>query len=193
MLRHAANAVTGLRIALTPLFLAAVWRAADGAGGWPAGILFAVIAASDFVDGRLARRFGAASQVGRVLDPVADIAFLLSALALYAWLGLAPWWVPVAIAASVAAFAGDALWRGGAAGGVGSRIGHLGGVMNFVVVGVLVYDRSVGLGWLPDWPLHALFGLVPLYSGASILLRLLPPSLPSIARLDKEGRGKLSS
>ena len=57
--RHAANLVTLLRLALVVPFVLAVQAAhGDGASGWPAAALFAVIAASDFVDGRLARRFG---------------------------------------------------------------------------------------------------------------------------------------
>src|SRR5262245_34548989 len=107
--RHAANAVTLLRIGLTPLFLAVVWRAAEGGAGWPAGLLLALIAATDFVDGRIARHFGAASAAGRILDPAADIGFLLSALVLYVGLGLAPWWVPAAIAASFGVYAVAAL------------------------------------------------------------------------------------
>jgi phosphatidylglycerophosphate synthase len=171
--RHAANALTLLRIGLTPAFLIAVWRAAHGGPGWPAGALFALIAASDFADGRVARRLGAASPIGRIMDPIADVGFLLAALAVYAWLGLAPWWVPAAIAASFAAYVIDTLSRGAARGtSLGNRLGHLGGVLNFVVVGVLVYDQTAGLRWLPGWMLGLLFAAVPLYSGAAIALRL---------------------
>jgi phosphatidylglycerophosphate synthase len=172
--RHAANAITLMRIALTPLFLLGVARAHAGASGWPAAALFAAIAASDFIDGRIARRYGAASRVGRVLDHAADIGFLLFALGLYVRLAIAPWWVPTAIGASFAVYVIDSLRRSGAQPTLlGSRIGHAGGVMNFVLVGVLVGNETVGLHWLPGWVLPGLFALVPLYSGASIVSRLL--------------------
>jgi phosphatidylglycerophosphate synthase len=198
--RHAANAVTGLRIALTPLFLLVVWRAAGGAPGWPAGVLFAVIAASDVADGRIARRFGAASRAGGILDPAADIGFLLAALVLYVRLGIAPWWVPAAIAASFTAYVVDSLRRDHRRIRIGSRVGHVGGVLNFVLVGVLVFNQTVGLHWLPPWVSAALFALVPVYSGASILLRLFErpsavaalPSPPPPAPTERRPPGSAS-
>jgi phosphatidylglycerophosphate synthase len=176
--RNAANAVTGLRIVLTPVFLWCVLQAAHGATGWPAAAVFAVVALSDFVDGRIARRLGAASPSGRVLDHAADITFILAALGLYVGLGAAPWWVPASIAASFAVYVLDSIRRSGARPAlVGSRLGHLGGVSNYALIGVLVGNYTVGLGWLPAWLMHSLFMLVPLYSAASILTRLAPRPL----------------
>jgi len=54
--RYAANAVSGIRIVLTPIFLIGVERAPEsGSAGWPAAVLFGLIAASDFADGYVAR------------------------------------------------------------------------------------------------------------------------------------------
>jgi CDP-diacylglycerol--glycerol-3-phosphate 3-phosphatidyltransferase len=168
-----ANLVTLLRIALTPLFVIAVWRAAHGASGWPAAAVFAAIALSDFVDGRIARRLGVASGLGRVLDHGADIGFLLAALGTYVGLGVAPWWVPASIAIAFAVYVIDSLRRSPARPQlVGSRLGHLGGIANYVVVGVLVGNQTVGLAWLPPVMVTLLFSAVPIYSGLSILSRL---------------------
>lgn len=167
-----ANLVTLLRIVLTPVFVIAVWRAAHGASGWPAAALFAVIASSDFVDGRVARRWQVASAAGRVFDHGADIGFLLVALATYVVLGSAPWWVPASIAASFAFYVADSIRRDPRRPQlVGSRLGHLGGIANYVLVGVLVGNVSVGLGWIPDGLMRVLFAAVPLYCGASIVSR----------------------
>jgi CDP-diacylglycerol--glycerol-3-phosphate 3-phosphatidyltransferase len=167
-----ANLVTLLRIALTPLFVIAVWRAAHGASGWPAAAAFALIAASDFIDGRVARRLQVASPAGRVLDHGADISFLLVALTTYVVLGTAPWWVPASIAASFGVYVFDSIRRDPTRPQlVGSRLGHLGGIANYVLVGVLVGNVSVGLGWIPDGLMALLFAAVPLYCGASILSR----------------------
>jgi phosphatidylglycerophosphate synthase len=108
-----------------------------------------------------------------VLDHAADIAFILTAFGIYVRLGLAPWWVPASIAAAFAVYVIDSLWRSG--GGrtlVGSRLGHLGGICNYAVIGVLVGNDTLGLGWLPRWLVQGVFLLVPLYSAASILSRL---------------------
>ncbi|MFQ5668067.1 MAG: CDP-alcohol phosphatidyltransferase family protein, partial [Candidatus Binatia bacterium] len=101
--RHAADLLTAMRVLLTPVF---VWLVCQSAGspslGVWAGTVFGVIAVSDVVDGRLARRWGSASSAGRTFDHLADITFIVSALSAYAFLRIAPWWVPAAIAASCA-------------------------------------------------------------------------------------------
>lgn len=177
--RHAANAITLLRMALTPLFLWAVLRVEDGGSGVWAAALFTVVALSDFVDGRIARRLGADSRGGRVLDHAADITFILASLALYAGVGVVPWWVPASIAAAFAMYVLDSLRRSRAQPSlIGSRIGHLGGVCNYALIGTLVGNDTLGLGWLPGWLMRGLFALVPIYSGLSILTRLMPRALP---------------
>jgi phosphatidylglycerophosphate synthase len=171
--RQAANAVTVLRIALTPVFLWCVLRVEDRSSGWPAVAVFSLVALSDFVDGRIARRLQADSPGGRILDHGADITFILAALGVYMGIGIVPWWVPGSIAAAFAVYVVDSLRRGGAQPSlIGSRIGHLGGVCNYVLIGVLVGNDTLGLAWLPPWVMRLLFALVPMYCGASILTRL---------------------
>jgi CDP-diacylglycerol--glycerol-3-phosphate 3-phosphatidyltransferase len=177
VLPDAANALTALRVLLAPAFVAAV-RGAAGAPtlGFVAFALFAICAASDVIDGRVARRRGTVSDAGRTFDHVADIIFLVVALSTYATLGIAPWWVPAAVAASFAFYAVDS-WRRRrphAPSLIGSRLGHAAGVMNYVVVGVLVLDQSAGLQVLPRSVLNGLFWSVPLYSAAAVATRLLP-------------------
>ena len=173
--RHAANAVTALRIVLTPLFLWSVLRVEDGAPGTLAAAVFAVVALSDFLDGRIARRLGAESTGGRVLDHAADITFILAALGLYVGVGVVPWWVPASIAAAFGVYVIDSLRRSGPQPSlIGSRIGHLGGVCNYALIGVLVGNDTLGLRWLPPWVTYGLCALVPIYSAASILTRVLP-------------------
>ncbi|MGH6740318.1 MAG: hypothetical protein ACREDY_15055, partial [Bradyrhizobium sp.] len=110
---------------------------------------------------------------GRVLDHGADIIFLLTALTTYVALGLAPWWVPVWIGASFAVYVIDSVRRSAPPLLLGSRLGHFGGIANYVIVGVLVGNDSLGLRWIPPLGMHAIFAAVPLYSGLSILSRLL--------------------
>jgi CDP-diacylglycerol--glycerol-3-phosphate 3-phosphatidyltransferase len=65
------NALTVLRLALIPVFVALLVPA-DGGHSWSAAIVFAVAGASDQIDGWLARRWHVESAFGKVADPLAD-------------------------------------------------------------------------------------------------------------------------
>jgi phosphatidylglycerophosphate synthase len=170
---HVANAVTAVRILLLPVMLGSVAREQRTV----APLVFLVVAASDYLDGRLARHYGVESRAGRVFDHVADIVFILATLSLYVTLEVVPWWVPASIALSFAVYVGDSIRRSRGRGApqlVSSRIGHLGGILNYGLIGILVFNETAALRWIPPAILTALFSLVPLYSGAAILTRLLP-------------------
>lgn len=184
---HAANALTAARVLLTPVFVGLIYAATTTpVVGWLAVIVFAAIAASDVVDGRLARRWGSASNGGRTFDHLADIGFILAALWTYTRLGIAPWWVPAAIAVSFAFYVIDSWSRPTARGSlIGSRVGHIGGVCNYVLIGVLVCNNSAAIGALSGTTLYVLFCLVPIYSGLAMATRLSarPAPVPPVAMI----------
>jgi cardiolipin synthase len=62
-------------------------------------VLFFVAAASDGLDGYLAKRFNWTSELGKLLDPAADKLLLVSVFLLATWLGLVHPWVTVAAVA----------------------------------------------------------------------------------------------
>lgn len=91
-----ANAVTIARILLSPLlFLLILENEATLGTSWGAVALGALLAASDVIDGRLARRSGAVSRSGAFLDPLADkiavlgTMFCLVAVNRYFWFPVA--------------------------------------------------------------------------------------------------------
>jgi len=88
-MRRLPNAITLLRIALTPCIGVLVAH-----NEWRAAFLLVVAAGlSDGLDGWLARRFGWQSRLGAYLDPLAD-KFLLATLFLgLGWAGALPWWL----------------------------------------------------------------------------------------------------
>ncbi|MCK6553505.1 CDP-alcohol phosphatidyltransferase family protein [Candidatus Binatia bacterium] len=178
-----ANALTALRVALTPVFVFLVVGDAEAWWGGLAVPVFALVAASDVVDGRLARRAGTASRAGRVFDHLADIGFLVSALGAYVALGVAPWWVPGAMATAFGTYvAATWLARSPRTPRRGAWVGHLGGIANFAVVGVLVCNYTAGLHWLGDTVMQVVFALVPAYSGlaaaASVSALVMPAADP---------------
>ena len=61
--------------------------------------LFIVAAVSDGLDGYLAKRFNWTSELGKILDPVADKLLLITVFVEAAWLGLIPWWLTAAVVA----------------------------------------------------------------------------------------------
>lgn len=92
-----ANVITVVRILLVPLVVAALL--ADRDGGWRvvAGVLFAVAAISDRVDGYLARRMDQVTDWGKLADPIADKLLMGGTLVTLSYLGDLPWWVTVVI------------------------------------------------------------------------------------------------
>ncbi|AKT51844.1 CDP-alcohol phosphatidyltransferase family protein [Arsenicicoccus sp. oral taxon 190] len=90
------NALTVTRILLVPVFLwLLLGRRDELAAFW----VLAASAATDWLDGAMARRFGLVSRLGQLLDPVADRLFVLSTLAGLLLAGIVPWWFVVALLA----------------------------------------------------------------------------------------------
>jgi cardiolipin synthase (CMP-forming) len=93
--RHLPNLICLIRIAL-------VWpiAVALNAGEQLAALsLFVAAAVSDGLDGYLAKRFNWTSELGKLLDPLADKLLLVTVFVECAWLGLAPWWLTAAVVA----------------------------------------------------------------------------------------------
>jgi cardiolipin synthase len=73
------NVISLVRLVCVPVF---VWLLADD-HLLAAAVLLGVLGASDWVDGWIARRFDQGSELGKILDPVADrVLLLVSAVAL---------------------------------------------------------------------------------------------------------------
>jgi cardiolipin synthase len=56
-------------------------------------VLFAVAAFTDALDGFLAKRFDWTSELGRILDPLADKLLLVTSFICLSMAGFAPWWL----------------------------------------------------------------------------------------------------
>lgn len=87
------NAVSLVRLLLIPLF---VWLVLVEQTAW-AGVLLGFIGATDWIDGYLARRLDQVSEVGKMLDPIADRLAVAVAVVLGLVAGVLPAWFAWAI------------------------------------------------------------------------------------------------
>ncbi len=90
------NVISIIRLAGVPLFLWLIL--VPKADGWAIAVLMAS-GVSDYLDGYLARRLHQTSQLGEVLDPVADRLYILSTVVGLAWRDIIPWWLAVLLPA----------------------------------------------------------------------------------------------
>lgn len=96
---NAPNIITGARIVATPFF---IWMLlADhgqmGALRWAAAVFFVVAIATDAWDGHIARSRGLITDLGKLLDPIADKFLTGGALVGLSILGELPWWVTIVV------------------------------------------------------------------------------------------------
>lgn len=83
------NAVTVIRLALMPVF---VWLLFSTDHRADAAWLLAFLGVTDWIDGVLARRLHQVSNVGKIIDPVADRLLVIIGLLSVAAAGGVPWW-----------------------------------------------------------------------------------------------------
>jgi cardiolipin synthase (CMP-forming) len=83
------NVLSFSRIALIPLFC---WLAANKETRLWGIALFALVMSTDWVDGYVARRTGQVSELGRILDPVADRLAIAAGLLTFAFSDIFPFW-----------------------------------------------------------------------------------------------------
>jgi cardiolipin synthase len=116
------NVITLVRLLCIPVFL---WLLFGLHEQTAAAILLAVLGATDWVDGYVARRFGQVSTFGKVLDPTADRVLVATAVISIMAYGAVPLWfgiativrevlvsVMVVLLASLGAARIDVLWVG---------------------------------------------------------------------------------
>lgn len=92
------NVITMARILCVPFF---VWTLfafdSNSIARWYSLALFIVIMVSDGIDGAIARRRGLITNLGKLLDPIADKALLGGALVALSVLGEFTWWATIVI------------------------------------------------------------------------------------------------
>ncbi len=107
-LRHIPNIISVIRILLVvPIALALAHQLLA-----LSIMLFAIAAVSDAADGFLAKRFGWQSELGAVLDPIADKALFAAVFVTLSFMKLVPLWLmAAAVARDVIIVSGAAAYR----------------------------------------------------------------------------------
>lgn len=87
------NLISAARLLLVPVFAVLLLQGHDLWGL----VVLAVAAASDWVDGKIARALDQVSRLGELLDPAADRLFILVTLVVLVIRDVVPWWVVGAV------------------------------------------------------------------------------------------------
>jgi cardiolipin synthase len=85
------NVLSMLRLVCVPVFL---WLILTYQDNWALVVLI-LSGVSDYLDGKIARRYNMVTRVGQLLDPLADRLYILSTLLGLAWREIIPWWLVV--------------------------------------------------------------------------------------------------
>ena len=88
------NLISVLRLAAVPWFM---WLLLHDHRPIAAGVLLAILGATDWVDGYIARRFDQGSKFGQIVDPIADRVLLIAAGLALLISGDVPAWVGIAV------------------------------------------------------------------------------------------------
>ena len=96
---NAANLVTIGRILITPVFLWFLFTMYDAGESinWVLLLAFVLIAATDGIDGAIARKQNTVTKLGKLLDPIADKVLIGGSLVVLSILDVMLWWATIAI------------------------------------------------------------------------------------------------
>jgi cardiolipin synthase len=88
------NLLSAVRIVAIPLFC---WLTARPDTRLAGIALFAIVVATDWVDGYVARRLGQETELGRILDPVADRLAIAAGILTFTIVGILPFWAALLV------------------------------------------------------------------------------------------------
>jgi CDP-diacylglycerol--glycerol-3-phosphate 3-phosphatidyltransferase len=97
-LRSSPNLVTLVRIGAIPIFVVFTYYESR-LHSFVAACLYIVVAATDVLDGWMARRMNLVTVIGKFLDPLADKLIAMAALVMLVYLGRVAAWVVVVLMA----------------------------------------------------------------------------------------------
>lgn len=178
------NALSAIRILLIPAFVVLILDEDTRLAGF---ILLAAVVSTDWVDGYLARRTGQVTELGKLLDPLADRLAMAAALITFVATDLLPLWAALVILVRDAAVLGAAILLA-LTGGPRIEVRPIGKYATFTLMwglpmiawgnaGLPIDDLARVLGWV--WfPV----GAIEYYAAAAAYVRDLRDSYRARAR-----------
>jgi CDP-diacylglycerol--glycerol-3-phosphate 3-phosphatidyltransferase len=175
-MRHLPNLITAARLGLTAVLAVLLMLEQSKPLAVFCCVLFTIAAVTDLVDGYVARRYGAVSTLGKLLDPLADKLLVTTALIMLIPLQRLPAWIALLILSRELLVTG----LRGIASSVGivvaaSSLGKMKSIMQYIGLGILIFPLDV----LPIPFLHEIGMLLvyialilTLWSGADYFYRL---------------------
>lgn len=92
------NKLTILRMIMIPVFLVVLYIPGLGmVGNIAAAAIFILASITDFLDGKIARKYNLVTNFGKFMDPLADKLLVCSALIAFVELGYLPAWIVIII------------------------------------------------------------------------------------------------
>jgi cardiolipin synthase len=182
------NVLTLLRILAIPFFAISLWYGHHG----KACAIFAAAGFTDLLDGYIARTFNMKSDLGAILDPMADKLLMTTAFILMAWprghyVAPVPVWVAIlAITRDlvISLFSFINLARGGSLHGTPSLLGKITTATQLIAISLGLLMNALGpqpwQRWLNPWMYYLVAALV-LASGIHYYLRTHNQETPSPA------------
>ncbi len=171
---------TAARIVLTPavMWLILADDSANDTGDYAvvAAVLFCVAAATDWVDGRLARRWGVTSKLGSFLDTTADKLLVSGVLiALIAVERASPWVAALIIGRELVLMGLRGVIASEGAVMAPSMLGKLKTGIQFLAIGLAIIRPGDPVGglYIDQWAMLAA-ALITVWSAADYLVRAVP-------------------
>jgi CDP-diacylglycerol--glycerol-3-phosphate 3-phosphatidyltransferase len=163
---------TSLRIILAPVVVGLLLGGNDTA----AAIVFLVAAATDYLDGRLARRWEVTSQLGSFLDTTADKLLVSTALiALVSIDRVSPWFAILIVGRELLLLGLRAATAATGRHIEASLLGKWKATVQFAAIALAMLrpDVTIADAYLDQWTM-ALAALVTVWSGLDYLVRFSP-------------------
>lgn len=167
---------SALRIVLAPVVM---WLVIDGEGEGAevtATALFCAAAATDWLDGRLARRWGVTSKLGSFLDTAADKLLVSGALiALLAAQRVSPWIVAVIIGRELVIMGLRGVIAADGTVMAPSMLGRLKATVQFVAIALAILRLGGELGglYVDEWAM-LVAAAITVASAVDYMVRALP-------------------
>ncbi len=166
---------TATRIALTPVVMAMILLGDDSTDPL-ACALFCVAAATDWIDGRLARRWNVTTRLGSFLDTTADK--LLVAGVLIALLGedrVSPWIVALIVGRELVLMALRGVIASDGEVMAPSQLGKLKTSIQFLAIALAILRPwdPVGGAYVDEWAMLAA-AVITVWSAADYIIRAIP-------------------